>query len=305
MKKWLVCIVLILAGCQTAPTPTASPIPPSPMPEPTPAPTETPEPTPPPLGAGFRYSTYGPWYDPGPEYWLSVGQQMAAKFPGAVPETLWIVSTQGGKGTTLSFPGSTDKPDIFFRSQDNNEEALTLFDEQGVNVWLQVEPGQADVAELIRLVLDRYSHHPSVVGFGVDVEWYGSIGSPEGKAVSDEEAAAWLAQIREYNPEYRLYLKHWLPEKMPPTLRDGLFFVDDSQGVDSMETLVAEFKVWGETFAPAPVGFQYGYYSDKSWWGELVDPAGETGQAILTAVPNTAGLYWVDFTVLDVFPPAE
>jgi hypothetical protein len=33
------------------------------------------------LGAGFRYSSYGPPYNPGPEYWDSVGEQMAAKFP--------------------------------------------------------------------------------------------------------------------------------------------------------------------------------------------------------------------------------
>jgi hypothetical protein len=228
---------------------------------------------------------------------------MAAKFPDAAPEALWIVGNQGGKGSALTFPGSTDKPDIFFASEDNNEAALTLFDEQGVNVWLQVEPGQADVEELIRLVLDRYSHHPSVIGFGVDVEWYDSIGDPEGKAVTDEEAAAWLAVIREYNPEYRLFLKHWLPEKMPPTLRDGLLFVDDSQELASLDEMVAEFSDWGETFAPAPVGFQYGYGSDKVWWGEVEDTAGEIGNAILTAVPNTTGLYWVDFTVLDVFPP--
>ena len=301
MKKWLFLIILILAGCQTPPAPTATPIPPTA----TMAPTATPKPTPPPLGAGFRYSTYGPWRDPGPAYWSSVGQQMADKFPNAVPETLWIVSTQGGKGTVLSFPGTTEKPYIFFSSKDNNEEALTLFDEQGVNVWLQVEPGEADVEELIRLVLDQYSHHPSVIGFGVDVEWYDSIGDPEGKQVTDETAVTWLALIREYNPEYRLYLKHWLPEKMPPTLREGLMFVDDSQGVASLDEMVAEFEAWGETFAPAPVGFQYGYVSDKSWWGEFDDPAGEIGNAILEKVPNTGGLYWVDFTVLDTFPPSE
>ena len=33
------------------------------------------------VGAGFRYSAYGPDYDPGPQYWLRVGQEMAARFP--------------------------------------------------------------------------------------------------------------------------------------------------------------------------------------------------------------------------------
>jgi hypothetical protein len=137
------------------------------------------------------------------------------------------------------------------------------------------------------------------------VEWYGSIGDPEGEQVTDETAVTWLALIREYNPEYRLYLKHWLPEKMPPTLREGLMFVDDSQGVASLEAMVAEFEAWGETFYPASVGFQYGYTSDKPWWGEFEDPGGEIGNAILEKVPNTGGLYWVDFTALEVFPPED
>jgi hypothetical protein len=98
-------------------------------------------------------------------------------------------------------------------------------------------------------------------------------------------------------------LKHWLPEKMPPTLRDGLFFIDDSQILPSLDAMVEEFADWGRAFAPAPVGFQIGYDSDRPWWEDLADPPAEIGRRILAAVPNAAGLYWVDFTVLDVFPP--
>ncbi len=35
------------------------------------------------LGAGFRYSAYGPAYDPGPDYWVRVGEEMAGHFAGA------------------------------------------------------------------------------------------------------------------------------------------------------------------------------------------------------------------------------
>ena len=90
---------------------------------------------------------------------------------------------------------------------------------------------------------------------------------------------------------------------MPPTVRDGILFVHDSQQLPSLEAMVDEFEVWGEAFAPAPVGFQYGYDSDKVWWSDLTNPPGDIGMAILAEVPNTQGLYWVDFTVLDLFPP--
>jgi hypothetical protein len=255
------------------------------------------------LGAGFRFSAYGPERDPGAEYWLRVGQEMASRFDGAVPETIWIVSRLRGDGTELSFPALPQSPLITVAAEDHNQAALNLFDRHGVRVWLQVEPGHAPVEELIHLVLGEYGTHPCVVGFGIDVEWYQSTARPEGKPVTDEEAADWLAAIRSHNPRFRLFLKHWEADKLPPTLRDGLLFIDDSQILPSLDAMVAEFAEWGRSFAPAPVAFQFGYTSDRPWWRQLEDPPRDIGRAILDAVPNAAGLYWVDFTVLDVFPP--
>jgi hypothetical protein len=255
------------------------------------------------LGAGFRFSTYGPDYDPGPEYWAGVGQDMAARFPNATPETIWIVGRLRGEGTLLSFPAVSDDPLIHTTTEDNNEATFKLFDRLGIRVWLQVEPGNAPVEELIHLMLQQYSHHPSVVGVGVDVEWYRSTDKPDGKAVTDEEAIAWLAAARSHNPDYRLFLKHWEISKMPTTARDGLLFVDDSQELASLEAMVLEFAEWGRAFAPAPVGFQYGYESDRHWWRPLDDPPADIGESILESVPNTEGLYWVDFTALELFPP--
>jgi len=54
---------------------------------------------------------------------------------------------------------------------------------------------------------------------------------------------------------------------------------------------------------PTPVAFQYGYPDDETWWGELSDPPGDIGQQILANTPNAEALFWVDFTVLQVFPP--
>ncbi|HEU0293261.1 MAG TPA: hypothetical protein VFR47_11030 [Anaerolineales bacterium] len=255
------------------------------------------------LGAGFRYSSYGPSYNPGPEYWTSVGEQMAAKFAGAKPAAIWIVGILDGEGTYLSFGCKPEDPNIRCDVLDMNEQVLILFDEKGFDVWLQVEPGNASVDELIDIVLDQYKHHPSIVGFGVDVEWYKSTSGPKGQPVTDEEAKRWVTAVRKHNPAYKLFLKHWEKEWMPPTERDGIFFVDDSQQFESFNQLVNEFAEWGQAFAPSPVGFQYGYPADKVWWQDLRDAPKDIGQALLDRVPNTAGLFWVDFTVLDVFPP--
>ena len=131
----------------------------------------------------------------------------------------------------------------------------------------------APMEPLIDLVLERYGHHPSVIGLGLDVEWYRSTTTPEGQAVTDAEARTWLAAIRRHNPAHRLFLKHWEQAKMPPTVRDGITFIDDSQIFPSLDAMVAEFRRWGEAFAPAPVGFQFGYPSGPAVVVALGRPA--------------------------------
>jgi len=289
-------ITIILYGC----TATATPIPPTSTPQPTP--TNTPEPLT--LGAGFRFSTYGIGSNPGPEYWASVGRQMSAKFEGSHPETIWIVGNFMGDGKTyLSFNAETDDPNITSGYVDMNAQTLDLFDQNGFKVWLQVEPGNADMLTLIDLVLNQYKHHPSIIGFGVDVEWYKSDGSPVGTPITDEEAQAWVNAIRAHNPNYRLFLKHWETNFMPPTYRDGIVFINDSQQFESFEHLMEDFTAWGEYFFPASVGYQYGYPADKVWWQELQDPPGEIGTRLVKTIPNTTSLFWVDFTIKEIFPP--
>ena len=256
-----------------------------------------------PLGAGFRYSSYGPAFNPGPDYWISVGEKMAAPFPNSRPAAIWIVGILDGQGTYLNFSCKTNEPYIRCGVVDMNEQTLNLFDERGFQVWLQVEPGNANVEELIKIVLNQYKHHPCIVGFGIDVEWYKSTNGPEGQPVTDAEAIRWVENIRGIDPNYFLFLKHWDQKWMPHTVRDGIFFVDDSQGFQSFDQMINEFSEWGFAFSPSPVGFQYGYPTDRQLWTSFQNPPEDIGQAILDHVPNTKGLFWVDFTVLDVFPP--
>ena len=67
--------------------------------------------------------------------------------------------------------------------------------------------------------------------------------------------------------------------------------------------MVDEFEAWGDSFAPAPVGFQFGYQSDKSWWSTLPDPPRNIGNALLSRISSTRDLLWVDFTAYDLWPP--
>src|SRR5688500_3916473 len=104
-KSIVIALTLLLASCATSPPP-----------------------QPRPLGAGFRYSAYGPQFDPGPEYWALVGFDMARRFENAHPETIWIVSRLHGQGTLLNFPVKAKDTLITGSPIDENEATLDLFD---------------------------------------------------------------------------------------------------------------------------------------------------------------------------------
>ena len=266
--------------------------------------------------AGLRASSYGVrGAFPGIEYWMTAVKSMAARFPGATPSFVWLVSTMDSDRTdpeNHKFTGRTkftfpadgkDVPNAVFAETDVNEPYLKAFDEAGFKVWLQVEPALADTPTLIDLVLSRYGKHPCVIGLGIDVEWNKwTEKDNEGVAVTDEEARAWSERVRSYNPAYLLFLKHWTEDKMPPAYREGLAFINDSQIFKSLDEMLADFSGWARAFAPSPVGFQFGYPADREWWSKLQDPPADIGRAILAAAPNTAELYWVDFTVTEIWP---
>jgi hypothetical protein len=232
---------------------------------------------------------------------------MASRFTGASPAIVWILGYTTDDGCYLGFPNpnsDTSYNKIFFSNTEEYESYFKAFDTTGIKVWLQVEPGFADVLTLIDLAFTKYGHHSCIIGFGIDVEWYktSSANSYEGAAVTDSEAETWSAKIKSYNQDYLLYAKHWETRKMPPTFRKDIVFVDDSQEFSNMSSMVQEFSNWAKTFAPAKVAFQFGYDADKVWWAKLTDPPKNIGDAILNECPNVSDLFWVDFTAYDIWP---
>ncbi len=260
--------------------------------------------------AGFRasriYHIYPDHQFPPKEYWVKVGNEMADKFNNAQSAGIWIVGLYLDNGhVSLGFPnpgGSYN--DIDFADEDLNEDYLTYFDDHDVRVWLQVEPGSVNIDTLMTLVMKRYKHHPSVIGFGIDIEWYKADVVEEGAKVTDDVAEHWDTTLMQIDTSYSLFIKHYNTDWMPPTYRGNIFFVDDSQIFNSLQQMVNEYKDWGQTFAPNYSGFQFGYQADKHWWSEFDDPPKTIGQSIIDNVPECKGVFWVDFTVTEIFPLA-
>jgi hypothetical protein len=262
--------------------------------------------------AGFRASrilnSYPNNQFPSANYWVSTGKAMASKFSSSNPASIWIVSLYISNGyTQLNFPNPGGSyPYINFISSDQNEAYLTRFDQEGFKIWLQVEPGAANIDTLIHLVLNKYKHHPCVRGFGIDVEWYLSNQYPGGKKVTDIEAQRWEQKVKSIDSSYTLFLKHYGQSWMPPIFRGQILFVDDSQDFNfspnPFNAMVNEFKSWGQKFSPNKVAFQFGYKADTTWWKKLNDPPSTIGNTLISNIPNCYGLFWVDFTITQVFP---
>lgn len=276
-----------------------------------PTPTPTPPPTPPPvpagMRAGLRASDYGisPW--PTPTWWVDSMTSMASHFPGSTGAMIAVVveiDGMKGPGCWAHFPNPDggSYPGVRFDAVDKFEPDFAAFDTAGLKVWLQVESSGCDMTMLIDLVFKQYGNHPSVIGFGVDDEWYQNKSYRNGKPITDAEALAWVTKVRTYKSTYQVFLKHWMTSQMPPTYRTGLVFVDDSQGFRSMDAMMTEFAAWGNYFKPSPVGYQFGYATDRSWWSRLTDPPMTIGNGILSRTSNTMDLYWVDFTAHDIWP---
>jgi len=294
---------------------------------PPPLPCDTCTTPPPPAGgvkfAGIRSSYYGFGYETGgynnrkfptPEEAAAVMKNVAKKFDGATPSAVWIVGGIFDKDCRLEFEQTpTNDPYIKFAQdgKDKHTAYLNKFDEIGAKVYLQVEAGRADMKELIRLVLDKYSRHKSVAGFGIDVEWYPSDGETNGpnEKVQVKLDTTHLKEleklVKSYNPDYKIFVKHYNPAYVGNKPVGDVVYINDSYGFSGgMSEFVTDFSNWANKFSPNEVGFQIGYAGDKNqdydWWSKLDDPMVEMVEAVRRKIKNKdqiVNVYWVDFTI--------
>jgi len=257
--------------------------------------------------AGARASSYGFNEFPSAPEFGRIATNIANEVNEiAVPSSVWIVSVIGNDGKSyLEFPNASGKNynNIVFSDIDKHEAYLNYFDSIGVKVFLQVEAGLANMEDLITLVLSRYKNHPSVVGFGIDVEWFPSNGQEAngvdgGTKLTNADLIRYDTLVKKFNPKFRIFVKHWKAEYCGNGPVSDVIYIDDSQELESLDAMAEEFSAWGKAFYPNDVGFQVGYASDYSWWGSLNNPIKDISTTLSDKMNNqTVHFYWVDFTL--------
>lgn len=256
---------------------------------------------------GFRSSYFGVKPFPGEKKWGNAIKTISSQFPGSTPTGVWILGRLDSNNCKLEFPSNGKTYDhIRFHTPeqgDKHEPYLTHFDSTGITVYLQIEPAFASVDTLIDLVLRKYSNHTCVVGFGIDVEWLQTAWGKTNDTIAptDKQAQTWEKKVKSYNPNYKLFLKHWLVSCMPPTYRGDIVFIDDSQGFIEMEHMAVEFLGWANHFPDNIVMYQLGYPIDYHWWKQSKSPPKTLGEAIAEKIiyanpKQEVGIIWVDYT---------
>ena len=257
---------------------------------------------------GFRFSEGGVKKEenygkiPDGDSWISFLTKMKRNFNSDAKPTVIVIVSQNSKNTICRFgfpapKGYSETSYIKYDSKDKFESILTKFDDEGVNVWLQVEPGDNDIIDLAKIVFKQYGHHSCVKGFGIDLEWWYRRDDGEGKKLSDDYAEKVVDYVRGINSKYTVFAKHWKTSFMPETYRDGMVFVDDSQDFETLSDMKSSFKKWAKAFPNNPVMFQIGYKADTHLW---VKSPVDFAKAIINEVTqynSRVGIIWVDFTM--------
>ena len=107
--------------------------------------------------------------------------------------------------------------------------------------------------------------------------------------------------VKSHDSKYRLFVKHFRKEDLPPTYRGDVVFVDDSQQFSNVETFLAEYRDFADFFYPNMVMFQIGYRADRPWWQSVGTPIPQAlGRKLAGQTRQDCGIVWVDFTLRDV-----
>ena len=264
--------------------------------------------------AGIRRSVYGLKEKNSDDAWwanraIEYSKLLSKLYNGektVIPVIIEIVSGYYGNGGSIM---DFKKPDDYTVKSQNllfnqnrgidHERALSLYDSVGVKTILQLESGNCDVIESLELINKVLGKHSSIIGYGIDAEWYFYEESLDktGMPISDEQAAKWLDKILSFNSSYTLFLKHWEVTHMPKKFKNpNLWYLSDSQEFGTLNEMMQDFTLWSSGFNASITGYQFGYQSDMKWWSKLKNPLWDISRIILKDLDNAKFVFWVDFT---------
>ena len=158
-------------------------------------------------------------------------------------------------------------------STDLVEKYLSEFETDGLKVILSIQPLNADIKQLIGIILSRYSNHDNILGINIDIEWKES-GTPN--HVSNKERDTWLSEIKKYNTNYKLFITHFKDYTYFPDDHPDLVILFDGEE-DTQTSLLEQYQELAKHYSST--GMYTGYLSSI--------PPVASAEQIISAAPNT------------------
>ena len=217
-----------------------------------------------------------------PREWMN-----AALFYGGSKSVIDIVVAQANSDGFVhtQFPMKDSAYVRSYSEVDRIEPYLVNCDELNIKVILSIQSLQADIPQLLQLLLDRYGDHPSLIGVNIDMEWKhtGII-----HKVTDVERDRWTTILASYNNSFKLFLTWYGDFENFPSNSDKLVFLFDGLN-DTQANILLQYKLFGEKFTN--VGIYTGYTSSV--------PPTVTTNEVLNSVPDTQYIIHTDDVFLD------
>ncbi len=186
---------------------------------------------------------------------------------------LTVAQAQVDGFVSLKFPFESRGVLYSATSTDLVERYLDQFESEGIQVILSIQPLNADINQIIGIVLSRYSNHKNIIGINVDIEWKES-GTPY--HVSNEERDIWLKEIKKYNNNYKLFLTYFEDYTYFPDDHPDIVILYDGEA-DTQTSLLSQYQELAKHYSTT--GIYTGYLSSN--------PPAVSVEKIINAAPNT------------------
>lgn len=242
---------------------------------------------------GTTGSRYGLSPYPSKEKWTDI-LEVLSRDNKRNPMILWVVGSYTDKSIKFNFPGK-DNPDfkILYSDIDLNEEYLKFFDKKGIDVFLMVEPGDARINEVVKRAVNTYSHHSSVKGICIDLEWYRvNENNPFGTKLDSHSIKSLLFHLKKEDPKLKLILKHWNINNMDHYPSRDIVYLQSLEGVDSLGDVKDRYLIWYKKFYPSKVGVEAGFVKSSLYWSSLKNPLESFPLYIDRLTDNKSVILW-------------
>lgn len=202
---------------------------------------------------------------------------------------LWVCGSFSKNGLRMNFPGK-EREGISFDVIDYNAEYLEYFNKKKIDVFLMIEPDNLDFEYALKSVLDKYSGNKCVKGICIDLEWLDN-------KITYNKIESLFKTVKSYNSSNKLILKHWNINMVEPYLKTDVIYIQNMEGVSSIDELEKRYKLWERKFFPSPVGMEIGFKEDLYLY-EYNNPIRDIVNLFNDERDNLS-LFWCEETVIE------